>query len=911
MTPLFRHLAASSLAALLLALPDLSQAAVLRVGTGCAFATPQSAFAAAAHGDIVRIRSGNYLGIDNAQGPFVINHGVRVEGGYDDCTTTARTGRSEFYGMGTSSTSLVTVNALPAVHKVVFERITLRDNQKSSGNGAGLHVSNARVEFDDVIVRNNRALDGYGGGVFLSQATLALALDGTAQITGNQANGGGGISADGSGARILFDVGAEGAAATITDNRTNTTGQSGSAVYLNSGADAVFVDTVVGLTASAAFSGARSAMEADGFGATSIVSLVRCQLIDSSVSNKYSGFFGQAGGQLSLRDTLVQGWNTGVVMRDGPVMVEGGRFEANINETGWGGAMRLLGSASLDVRGTTFINNVAKRAGGAIALFESATWAIAGMPAPGTATRFESNTAQEEGGGAIYSDSDGVGSINADPVFHGDVEFINNLSWPEAAGGGWNGGAIYFGASANATTTLRSPLRFEGNTAIRHGGAISIEHGTLNIDARPGQEVVFVANGSQQGDGGAIHRGDNAQVSVNFSAGNHGSVRFSNNSAGAGYGGSIAALGSGSLRLQAPMLFEHSDGTSSANYGGHIAVVANPPAAGEFLAQGWDGGGRGIKVKGGYSEFDGGGLYLSGGGVSATLDWVQVGDAGAPNRTFSGEGANIAVVDHADLALRNVGLGHADIQPVSPTKGSALFADGGATVSMTSIFGTAGTPPAPGNAWPCEAATLAFNRHCSEIHDNRSNATSGGAVYAGNGAQVTLRGVSMERNLGNPGAIQVAASATITATDVRILGHANAIRVQGGGEFFGDHLTLADNNGVALDVVGGAGTAVTLTRSIVWNNQTSIVLGGTANASFGCNISQEGIYGNATNPRFVVGDRGSHRLGVGSPALDQCADAPGHLHDLDGAPRQQGAASDMGAYEGSTQQESLFASGFE
>ena len=187
MTSFNRALSASLLSALMLALPGLSQAAILRVGTGCTYTTPQAAFAAAAHGDTIRIRTGNYLGNGTVLVPFVINRAVRVEGGYDDCTTTARNGRSELHGDGnlsTNTSSLVTVNALPAFQKVVFDRITLRDNRKSSGNGAGLYVTSALVEFNDVIVQNNRALDGFGGGVFLSQATLALALDGTAHITG-------------------------------------------------------------------------------------------------------------------------------------------------------------------------------------------------------------------------------------------------------------------------------------------------------------------------------------------------------------------------------------------------------------------------------------------------------------------------------------------------------------------------------------------------------------------------------------------------------------------------------------------------------------------------------------------------------------------------------------------------------
>lgn len=887
----------------LLLLPALSPAAVLRVGAGCSYATPQLAFAAAAHGDTVRIRSGNYLGVDNIYGPFIINHGIRVEGGYDDCSTSARSGRSDLHGnSGTqSATSLVTVNPLLASQKVVFDRITLRDNYKTSGNGAGLYVVGARVELNDVEIRFNRALDGYGGGVFLSNATLALEIDGTAQIISNRASGGGGgIAADGSAARILFDFGAEGAAAAFTDNSATAPNSRGSAVYLTSGADAAFVDTAFSLTNAAPYFEPRSAVEADGFGAVSALSLVNCDVVDASVGNAYMGIFAIGGGTVSLRDTVVQGWRTGMGVNGGVATIEGGRFEANhaaIITSSYGGAIRMHNGADLNVRGTAFINNTATY-GGAVAVLDSSTWSISGTAA--SPTRFESNGATD--GGALYVESTGLGSINADPVFHGDVEFVGNQSQ--------YGGAIYFHPTASDNTVLHSPLLFSTNVATHSGGAISMSGNSLAIDARPGEEIVFDGNHARAGDGGAIHRQDQGSLQINFGTGSHGAIRFLNNHAGEGRGGSIASLGNGSLRLQAPMTFRRGDSSSTADHGGQIAVSASMPNVGELVMQGWDGSGRGIVVAGGRAEYQGGGIYLAGGGVDATIDWVQVGLPGEPNRFFLGPGANIAVMNFANLVLRNSAISDADNSPGLPGKGSAIFADLGTTVLMESIFGSAGTPPAPGQAWPCDAATLAHDRHCSEIHDNTSSASAGGAVYADTGSQLSLRGVSIERNAGNPGAVFVATGAAVTASDVRIIGHANAIKVEGGGEFTGNHLTLADNTGAALTVLDGDGTNAALLRSIVWNNLAGIVLNGSATLNSGCNISQAGIHGTNANPMFVVGNRGSHRLGVGSPALDQCADPPG-LFDLDGAPRQQGAGSDIGAYEGSAQQESLFGNGFE
>lgn len=895
---------------LLIALPTLGNAAILRVGTGCTYATPQAALAVAVNGDTLRIRSGAY------PGPLDIHKALQVEGGYDDCTTTARTGRSDIYGNApaTSASSLLTVT-LPGQTHLLLDRITLRDNIKDSGDGGAIYALSA-LRLNAVEIRNNRTNNGNGGGIYLKNASVELVEDGTVLFEANQANAGGAIAADGNLARVLFDLGAVGAAATLRNNKVNTGSMSGSSdIYLYNGAGAALVDTMIEHSDNnTPHDPITAAIKIDASAAPSRLLMQGCQLINSIPSQRYMAIwaFG-SDAQIELRNSLIDGWSTGLVLRDGSALLRGVQFRNNTTNSD-GAGVRLLGNAQFEGHSLEFTDNVAEN-GGAMAVFENASWSLFG--APGAPTRFVGNRAVDATGrgGAIYHNSDGTGSINDSDLEWGTVEFLHNRAelW-NVPGPQGRGGAIAIDSPARAQFNFRSPLLFTGNHAGLDGGAISVERGHLQLSARAGEEIAFEGNSAVNGDGGAINRQGQNSLQINWGAGSHGAVRFITNYAmsdsGLGRGGSIASLGGGSLRLQAPIEFRG----GRARYGGQIAVLAFPPDVGELVMQGWQNNTRGIVVAGGVVDNQGGGIYLAGGGVDATLDWVQIGMAGEPNRVFSGPGENIAVMQHANLLLRNTAIGYADNSPWAPVRGSALFADLGTTVLMESVFGTAGTPPAPGAAWPCEPATLPHNRHCSEILENQApivfNGLGGGSVHADSGSQVTLRDVSMERNPGDPGAIFVAAGAVVTASDVRMIGHANTIEVAAGGEFTGEHLTLADNTGTALNVADGANVA--LFRSIVWNNQAGIMLNGAASINSGCNISQAGIHGDNMDPMFVVSNRGSHRLGMGSPALDQCFTDPiGNPRDLDGATRQQGSNSDIGAYEGAYSAESLFGNGFE
>jgi hypothetical protein len=877
-------------------------AAILSVGSGCTYATPQLAFAAANNGDTLRIRSGNYAG------PFVITKAIRVEGGYNDCVTTARAGRSDFYGSAPtqSSESLLRIPALSG--QVVLDRITLRDNYKTSGDGGGIHLTSVSLLLNAVEILDNRALDGNGGGIYLDNANVELVEDASLLIARNRANAGGGIAANGNQARIRFDLGAVGGAATFRNNQVNAnTGTAlGSAIYLYNGGDATLIDTLIEVESGQPY-GARSAVEIADSPSLSGLTVRNSDFLFHEATRYTAITALGSNAHIEINGSLIEGWSSGLVLRDGSALLDQVNFHAN-GVNGYGAGIRLLGDAVLEGHSLEFNDNSALD-GGAMAVFENASWSLFG--APGLPTRFSGNLALRVGGlgGAIYHNSTGSGSINDSPAERGLVEFRDNqalpLSGPATSG---EGGAIYVDADSAPQLSLNSPMIFESNISGSDGGAINVNRGQLSLDARVGEQISFVNNRSYS-DGGAIRKGNSSLVLINRNAGDHGTVLFSGNVADA-KGGSIASFGAGELRIQAPVQFVNASQVATADYGGQIYAFASAVEQSTVELQGWDGSGRGIVIAGGYAEFEGGGAYLN--GVDATLDWVQFGLPTQPNRVFVSGGANlVATGSGTDVTLRNSSLRYGR-QATSGGNGHGLLVRSGAQALMESVYGVSGTPPTPGEAWPCEAATLGHDNHCSEIADNGDTNTLAGGVYVETNAQLSLSGVSIDRNQGTPGGVMIENGGSIIAQNVRISRNSGGIALLAGAQMLAEHLTVAGNTGTAIELADASTTSMDLSRSIVWGNTGGIVKGAQASLTADCNISQTAAYGLNADPQFVDSVRGLYRIGGGSSALDHCPGSSSMI-DLDGDARPQGMNYDAGAFEGLavTNPDLIFADGFE
>ena len=536
-----------------------------------------------------------------------------------------------------------------------------------------------------------------------------------------------------------------------------------------------------------------------------------------------------------------------------------------------------------------------------MAVIDTASWSISG--APGFPSRFVGNKVPitEGMGGAIYHGSSGSGRINDYPLEWGMVEFRDNWAWSQFAGeSARRGGAIAIDDD-EAALDLRSPLAFNHNSADS-GGAIYVNRGELNLDARPGEQITLVNNWAYQGNvnpatngnGGAIYRHADATVRINGTAGKHGEVLFSDNHAG-GLGGSIFSTGPGYLLIQAPVRFDESNGTTKADYGGHIYARAYNGQQALIEMQGWDGSGRGIVIAGGSASMGGGGMYLE--GVTAILDWVQFGLADQPNQTYSGDGANLLAYGfQSDVTLRNSSLAYGK-QGQRAGRGHGLMVASSAQVLMESVYGLINTPPAPGEAWPCLASTLAADRHCSEIINNGWPYGPGGGVFVDTGAQLSLRGVTIDGNQGSPGGLVIENGGSVDARNVRISGNLGGIGLLDGAQMVAQHLTVAGNSATAIELANTASTVIDLSNSVVWGNSGNIIAGSKTSLTINCNISQTAALGQFADPGFVHSARGQYRLGTGSPALDKCENSLA-LVDLDGNSRPQGFEYDIFTFEG-------------
>lgn len=157
------------------------------------------------------------------------------------------------------------------------------------------------------------------------------------------------------------------------------------------------------------------------------------------------------------------------------------------------------------------------------------------------------------------------------------------------------------------------------------------------------------------------------------------------------------------------------------------------------------------------------------------------------------------------------------------------------------------------------------------------------------------------------GGIAVAGASAVTLTNNLVTGNLAAASSAGGA------LDLTDNsaalvqqntistNGAQAIVAWQPTNSLQLANNVIWGHAQGSVTTTGGSVSAACNDTEFGPLagpGNiAANPRFVAPLDHNYRLRNDSPALDRCAAAP-TAYDLDRRPRPQGAASDMGAYEG-------------
>ncbi len=362
---------------------------------------------------------------------------------------------------------------------VVFEKaVTVSGNSGAGGSisfgGGG--ISNAgSIDFQDVVtITGNKS--NMGGGVH-NTGTLTFAVSST--ISGNSGGGGGGIANVDGGTIVLKD----GVVLTIKDN----TGNSGGGLYVNCdfsfSGQFIFENNYASGNGGAVYSTDNNTL-----------TIGHNSLFTENYAGQRGGGVYKTGGTLNIGkdgDT------------NGSSAVFTGNYTSGSNNAAYGGgAVYVVGAATLNVHGVIFENNRSNSRGGVIYAYANTTSHIDDetvfintLNAGGTSinnassggviynagtmildvkdgTEF-SDYRVSASGGVIYNDSTGIFTLNGN-----ETVFADNYA-------GSYGGVIY-----NAgTLTIENESEFTGNTAKARGGAIHTS-GNLFLN----DKAVFTGN---------------------------------------------------------------------------------------------------------------------------------------------------------------------------------------------------------------------------------------------------------------------------------------------------------------------------------------------------------------------------------------------------------------------------------
>ncbi len=288
-----------------------------------------------------------------------------------------------------------------------------------------------------------------------------------------------------------------------------------------------------------------------------------------------------------------------------------------------------------------------------------------------------------DSGGAIYASSTYMKLYFAG---NGTVSFSGNQATQATAGGGGNGGAIYFKGGAEASLDFQDneTITFSENTSVSGGGAVYSYAVTAFTD---NVSISFVEN--QGNNGGALY---NNSYSTTFSGNT--SVTFSGNTATSGGGAIYGGTSDNPLSFENNTYLTFTD--NQAEDGGAIwsnYLLIEGSASVEFSGNAATGG-------------EGGALRITG---SSTSDGLIIQNNGTV--LFSGNSAS--------------------------SNGGACFTRSGSQVDQFnnngSLVFSENSAEQDGGALYVRAATLTFEDNESLIFQGNTAGESGGAIYVTNG----------------------------------------------------------------------------------------------------------------------------------------------------------------------------------
>jgi hypothetical protein len=477
----------------------------------CDYATAQAAVDAANPGDVIKVATGVYTGVQARAGitqVVYISKSVTVRGGYtttdwDTADPKANPTTLDAQGLGRVLVVSGTITfATEGLH------ITGGDATGLGGEfhydvGGGVYVQAATVTFSDCVVYSNTAgatvssYGGEGGGVYAHESTIVL-LDNTVvnNIASTGADGrGGGLYLTSSGVTLQSNTIVSNTASTVNDGY-------GGGVCLSGGSGTLSDNTIAGNVASKGYQGYGGGLYIFSYEYYTLTNNVILSNTASTASSGYGGGLylnsdatlennnfvhniastantGYGGGlrvtssdaTFNLNTVISNTASTGGEGRGGGLHIEGGSLAFSINTVrhntasmvgrGYGGGAWVAGDATLT--GNLIADNTASKGylgyGGGLNLrgFARDLWLANNTIARNTAT----TTSDGGYGGGLYL-------YHGSPTLDGNAILSNTAS---TVGAGY-GGAVY--AHATNPVTLTNNLA-TGNRANTQGSGLFFE----------------------------------------------------------------------------------------------------------------------------------------------------------------------------------------------------------------------------------------------------------------------------------------------------------------------------------------------------------------------------------------------------------------------------------------------------
>lgn len=418
----------------------------------------------------------------------------------------------------------------------------------------------------------------------------------------------------------------------------------------------------------------------------------------------------------------------------------------------------------LDIRNSTFVNNVSSSGGAIMVTDDSAAIHL-------SASNFTSNVAATGGGGAIWT----VGRV---------VNVVDSLFTGNVADGTSDGGAISALGSATVIS-VTGGSSFSGNRSLGgEGGAIWTVGRSLAIGG------ANFANNTAGGDGGgAIYVPTGASTSVSLDD----SSTFTGNQAPSGSGGAIRTAGASLTVSEASFATNTSSvagGAISVPAGSGTTIVVNTGTT--FTSNSSTSGSGGAINSGGSSMTLTGASFVSnaagGGGSAGGAVWTT-GSLATSATSFA---SNSVTSSGGGGAIWTAGT--ATIGPeTSFDSNSATTGDGGAlssvgpTLNLTGASFTNNSSAGSNGGGAVWAAGSSLTSSTTTYSDN-TTVSDGGAVWAA-GTLVSSTGDTFARNAAthDGGAIS-AVSGSVVATNATFF--RNSAVVTGGAILADDTVTL-------------------------------------------------------------------------------------------------------------------------